>query len=180
LQKTCHERKGKSDDHQQKQRASDTSKAKPNSEVCGEITHNRTHSENRPDLIYAKVTVGDQETSCVIDCGSTVTIIREDMAAAFDLNITNYVGAKVNGVTGDKLVPIGKAHMKMTIEDSQGQRVHIHTDAIVVKDTPIKLLVGNNVNMRTKCVIDFTYKTIKFNTTDTHSKAGIYVVMCKQ
>ncbi len=134
----------------------------------------------RIDQTYAKVTVGDQETSCVIDCGSTVTIIREDMAAAFGLNITKYTGAKVNGVTGDKLVPIGKAHMKMTIEESQGQIVHVHSDAIVVKDTPIKLLVGNNVNMRTKCVIDFTDKTIKFNTIDMHSKAGIYVVICKQ
>jgi hypothetical protein len=38
----------------------------------------------------------------VIDCGSTVTIIREDMATAFDLKITNYSGGKVIGVTGDK------------------------------------------------------------------------------
>jgi hypothetical protein len=57
----------------------------------------------------------------VIDCGSTVTIIREDMATASDLKITNYSGGKVIGVTGDKLVPIGKAHIKMTIEDSLGQ-----------------------------------------------------------
>jgi hypothetical protein len=71
-------------------------------------------------------------------------------------------------------------HTKMTIEDSQGQRVHVHADTIGVKDTLIKFLVGNNVNMRTKCVIDFSDKTIKFNTTDMHSKAGIYVVLCKQ
>ncbi len=51
---------------------------------------------------------------------------------------------------------------------------------ILVKDTPIKFLVGNNVNMRTKCVIDFADKTIKFNTTDIYLKAGIYVVMCKK
>ncbi len=63
--------------------------------------HSLTYSENRPDLIYTKVTVCDQETSCVIDCGSTVTIIREEMATAFDLNITNYSRAKVNGVIGD-------------------------------------------------------------------------------
>jgi tRNA U34 5-carboxymethylaminomethyl modifying GTPase MnmE/TrmE len=34
--------------------------------------------------------------------------------------------------------------------------------------------------MRTKCVIDFTEKSIKFNTTDMNSKAGIYIVLCKQ
>ncbi len=68
----------------------------------------------------------------------------------------------------------------MTIEDSQEQRVHGCTDAIVVKDTPIKFLVGNNVNMKTKYVIDSVDKSIKFNTTDMHSKAGICVVICKQ
>jgi hypothetical protein len=72
------------------------------------------------------MTVGEQETSCFIDCDSTLNIVREDMATAFDLNITNNAGAIVNGMTGDKLVPIGKAHMKMTIEDSIGQRVHVH------------------------------------------------------
>ncbi len=60
----------KSDDHQQKHGAGDTNKANPNSEVCGELTHNRKHSENRSDLICAKVTVADQETIYVIDCGS--------------------------------------------------------------------------------------------------------------
>jgi hypothetical protein len=115
----------------------------------------------------------------VIDCGSTVTIIREDMATAFDLKITNYSGGKVIGVTGDKLVPIGKAHIKMTIEDSLGQRVHVHADPIVVKDTPIKLLVGN-VKMKMKCVIDFADKTLKFNTNALQSKTGIYMVICKQ
>jgi hypothetical protein len=68
----------------------------------------------------------------------------------------------------------------MTIEHSQGQRVHVHADAIVMKETPIKFLVGNNVNMRTKCVTNFAEKTIEFNTMDILSKAGIYVVMCKQ
>jgi hypothetical protein len=40
--------------------------------------------------------------------------------------------------------------------------------------------VGNNVNTQTKCVTDFADKTVKYNTTDMHSKAAIYVVMCKQ
>ncbi len=102
------------------------------------------------------------------------------MATAFDLKITNYSGGKVNGVTGDKLVPIGKAHIKMTIEDSLGQRVHVHADPIVLKDTPIKLLVGNNVKMKTKCVIDFADKTLKFNTNALQSKTGIYMVICKK
>ncbi len=37
---------------------------------------------------------------------------------------------------------------------------------------PIKFLVGNNVNMRTKCVIDFTDKKTKFNATDIYLKVG--------
>jgi hypothetical protein len=167
------------DQHLASQNDGGDRKAKPNSQVCGELTHIRSNSENRPDLIYAKVIVGYQETTCVIDCGSTVTIIREDMATAFDLKITNYSGGKVNGVTGDKLVPIGKAHIKMTIEDSLGQRVHVHADPIVVKYTPIKFLVGNNVKMKTKCVIDFADKTLKFNTNALQSY-GIYMVICKQ
>jgi hypothetical protein len=68
----------------------------------------------------------------------------------------------------------------MTIEDSLGQRVHVHADPIVVKYTPIKFLVGNNVNMKMKCVIDLADKTLKFNTNALQSKTGIYMVICKQ
>jgi hypothetical protein len=32
------------------------------------------------------------------------------MATVFDLKITNYAGATVNGVTDEKLVPIRKTH----------------------------------------------------------------------
>ncbi len=50
----------------------------------------------------------------------------------------------------------------------------------MVKDTPIKLLVGNNFKMKTKCVIDFAHKTLKFNTNALQSKTGIYMVICKK
>jgi hypothetical protein len=68
----------------------------------------------------------------------------------------------------------------MTIEDSLGQRVDVHADPIVVKDTPIKLLIGNNVKMNTKCVIDFADKALKFNTNALQSKTGIYMVIYKK
>ncbi len=98
-------------------------------EICGEVLHSRTISDNRPDMMYAAVVVKDQELKAVIDCGSTVTIIREDLAESLRLKIDKYNGNRVNAVNGAKVIPTGKTYIKLVIEDSFGHKADVHTDS---------------------------------------------------
>ena len=56
--------------------------------------------------MFAKLVVNGIKTKGLIDCGSTITILREDMADELGIRINNhYFGSQVRGVTGDTLYP---------------------------------------------------------------------------
>jgi hypothetical protein len=73
------------------------------------------------------------------------------------------------------VIPTGKTHIKIVIEDSFGNKADVHTYAIVVKETPIKFLIGNNVNIRLGIVIDFKSKTTRFGADNN----GVVTLVCK-
>ncbi len=87
IAKQCRDRDGIQESQRRSRNSGDKTKPKrtEGDEVCGEVLHLRTISDNRPDMIYATVLVKDQELKAVIDCGSTVTIIREDLAESLGL-----------------------------------------------------------------------------------------------
>jgi hypothetical protein len=75
-------------------------------EFCGNTAGRQVLGEERPDLMFAKLVVNGIKTKGLIDCGSTITILREDMADELGIRINNhYFGSQVRGVTGDTLYP---------------------------------------------------------------------------
>lgn len=89
-----------------------------------------------------------------------------------------YFGNRISGITGDEMIPRGRAHFELEITDSLGQTIRLHTDASVVDKTPSPIVIGNH-KLITKSA-DFVNKTMEFNWANLPLIDGTLVIRCKQ
>jgi len=163
IAKACWNRKDKVNpvSHDEKNKIEKNKKG-PEGEMCLQMMHERLNNGERPDIVYALVDILGREIKAIVDCGATITIIREDLVQECGLKIREYDGNKINVFTNHQLDPVGKTHVPLIITDSEGAQALIHVDAVVAKEAPAQLVIGNNVNFKLKGVIDLTIKAYRF------------------
>ena len=179
ISKVCWNRKGNEGPNQKKREEDKNQmKDKKSNDIVGNAQH-RVSNDVKDDLIFVDVKIKDQEFKGVVDSGATITIIREDMAEAMGLTIQKkYFGNRISAANGTELIPCGRAHLEMELTDSIGQTVRIHSTSVVVKQTPEPIVIGYDVNRKTKGSLNFGTKSIEFNTEGMDREDGVFRIDC--
>jgi len=113
------------------------------------------------ELLYLEISLNDEPINAVIDTGSNVSIMSEELARKLEVPILPFEGLPVRTATGEAVKAFGECELPLSFQNSN-RKSTMRIDVIVVKDFKFPLVLGNNFNIAAGTIIDFRNKAIVF------------------
>ncbi|RWS19638.1 hypothetical protein B4U80_12249 [Leptotrombidium deliense] len=130
----------------------------PQRNVVTEIGYNKNNDKG--ELIFTNLVVENLMIKCLIDTGSMVTLIREEIAKKINKEILPYNGSEVNSATGHRFSIIGEMELNIYLNEFERNRVVVY--ALVVKDFAFDVLLGNDFNRIAGTTVDCAVLNFRF------------------
>ena len=134
----------------------------------------------RTGLTEVKVTIAGKDYKTLIDTGSEISVIAENVLGELretnkNIPILPVAGVTVVGVTGVRSKRVTKQiHLNFLINDTEFENIFL-----VVKGLSLDIILGNDFLQRNKAVIDFKEKIVEFNGGDRSVRVSFEQVLDK-
>lgn len=109
-------------------------------------------------LLTVPTRANGTETKLVIDTGSAVNVISEELANKICASFKSRKDIFIRGIGGGLLTPNGEAEIKLEFGTTK-----VHETFLVVKDCPYELLGGLPFCRAARLLIDFSKKELQLN-----------------